>query len=101
MACTQAPRVTPAHRDSLGGPAQVVEVYSEDGLERPFYISLNTPFEGNVVKITNTGPVEFPLTATVVRPRFRAISASRSCAGTQTAELSLRTVPVRILMEVF
>jgi hypothetical protein len=55
---------------------QVIEVYSEDGLERPFYISLNTPFEGNVVKITNTGPLEFPLTASVV-PTFPRFSQGR------------------------
>merc|ERR1712225_181205 len=48
---------------------QVIEVYSEDGLERPFYLTLNTPYDGNVVRIINTGPVEFPLTASVV-PTF-------------------------------
>ena len=47
-------------------------MYTEDGLERPLYLTLNTPLDGNVVRIINTGPVEFPLTASVVRPRFRA-----------------------------
>jgi len=45
---------------------QVIEVSSGNGLDRPFYVTLETPFDGNVVKISNTGPVEFPLTATVV-----------------------------------
>jgi hypothetical protein len=48
---------------------QVMEVYAEDGLDRPFYLNINTPYDGNVVKIVNTGPVEFPLTASVV-PAF-------------------------------
>ena len=48
-----------------------MELYAEDGLERPFCLTLNTPYDGNVVKITNTGPVEYPLTASVVRPRWR------------------------------
>jgi len=45
---------------------QVIEVKSSNGLDLPFYITLNTPFDGNVVKISNTGPVEYPITATVV-----------------------------------
>ena len=52
-------------------PAQVVELYTEDGLDRPFFCIIATPESGNVVKIINTGPVEFPLTASVVRPHSR------------------------------
>ena len=48
--------------------AQVVDLYSEDGLERPFFCTIETPFSGNVIKITNTGPREFPLTSSIVRP---------------------------------
>jgi len=53
----------------LQGPntnKQVVELYTEDGLDRPFFCIIATPESGNVVKIINTGPVEFPLTASVV-----------------------------------
>merc|ERR1719454_1657721 len=58
-----------ARLEILQGPntnKQVIELYTEDGLDRPFFAILATPFSGNVVKIINTGPVEFPLTASVV-----------------------------------
>jgi len=58
-----------ARVEILQGPntnKQVIELYSEDGLDRPFFCIIATPESGNVVKIINTGPVEFPLTASVV-----------------------------------
>eukprot|EP00545_Synedropsis_sp_CCMP1620_P011321 CAMPEP_0119031208 /NCGR_PEP_ID=MMETSP1176-20130426/41426_1 /TAXON_ID=265551 /ORGANISM="Synedropsis recta cf, Strain CCMP1620" /LENGTH=683 /DNA_ID=CAMNT_0006987599 /DNA_START=40 /DNA_END=2092 /DNA_ORIENTATION=+ len=44
---------------------QVIEVYTEDGNERPFFIIIETPGSGNVVRVINAAPVEFPMVACV------------------------------------
>jgi hypothetical protein len=67
-----------ARIEILQGPdsiKQVVDLYSEDGLERPFFCTIETPFSGNVIKITNTGPREFPLTSSIVPTVPRETSA--------------------------
>ncbi|GKZ01052.1 hypothetical protein MPSEU_001056900 [Mayamaea pseudoterrestris] len=44
---------------------QSVHVYSEDGSARPLYMVIETPGNGNVVRVVNAGPVEFPLIASI------------------------------------
>lgn len=53
----------------LQGPnnsKQILELYTEDGLDRPFIAVVQTPGSGNVVQVVNTAPLEFPMFATVV-----------------------------------
>ena len=43
-----------------------MELYTDDGNERSFFCILETPGSGNVVRIVNTAPVEFPLYSRVL-----------------------------------
>ncbi len=42
---------------------QIIEFYSSDGMKRPIYVVIETPGTGNVVRVINQNPVEFPFTA--------------------------------------
>jgi hypothetical protein len=57
-----------ARIELIQGPSnnkQVMEIYTDDGYDRPFYALIQTPGPGSVVRIVNTAPVEFPITASV------------------------------------
>jgi len=46
-------------------PKYTIDIYTEDGLIRPFTFCMVTPGAGNTVRLINTAPYEFPLSATI------------------------------------
>jgi hypothetical protein len=73
-----------ARIELLQGPnnnKQVIELYTEDGMDRPFFCFLATPGSGNVVRVVNTAPVEFPLACSVVPHSVNEDMASGAVLG--------------------
>ena len=46
---------------------QVIELYTQNGLDRPFFCTLSTQGIGSIVRIINTAPIEFPLMAGIAQ----------------------------------
>jgi hypothetical protein len=73
-----------ARIELLQGPnnnKQVIELDTEDGCDRPFFCVLETPGSGNVVRVVNTAPVEFPMTAGVVPHSINSMMESGAILG--------------------
>jgi hypothetical protein len=61
-----------ARLELLQGPnnnKQVIELYADDGLARPFFAIIETLGSGNVLRVQNTAPIEFPMMASA-QPHF-------------------------------
>lgn len=55
-----------ARLELMQGPnndKQILEIYATDGIKCPLYVVIETPGSGNVIRLINQNPMEFPFTA--------------------------------------
>jgi hypothetical protein len=44
---------------------QTIDIYSENGLDFPFFAVIDTPADSSTIRVVNTGPMTFPMSAIV------------------------------------
>ena len=66
--------------DGPGNTPVSMRVYGEDGQQRPVRAVIGGRGTPNTVAVRNTGPMEFPMTASVVRPCWRVRFWHRAAA---------------------
>jgi hypothetical protein len=75
---------------------QVVEMYMEDGEERPFFAVLETPGMSNTIRIVNVGESAFPITAAVEPYLVDASHAVRRPASNASPRLLFEEFSERV-----
>jgi hypothetical protein len=81
---------------SPNSPKHTVKLHTQNGLDRPFFMVIDTPGAGNVVRIVNTATAAFPLTVSVEPYLVAEPSAGKQSGGSGwNVGGSMDSLPVR------